>query len=157
MRTLKEVFNELGKNSEEVYFKIGKIKTVENGMSDIEMLDGTADVLEAPYQFPNNSVKITPKIGSKCLVGFLDKNNGYLVAVEEIEKVEILLEGTKVLLDKQGIVAERNGQNLGNLIDQLVMAIQNLVIDTPAGPGAVNAASKVVLNNLKTQFKQVLK
>ncbi|AOW08750.1 hypothetical protein [Flavobacterium gilvum] len=103
---------------------------------------------------------MAPKIGSEVvLMSQTGKLSGLMVMkMDAVESVaykkgafEFLIDGTtgKVTLKKGSV-------NFGKLIGNLIDTISNALIDTPSGPGAINATTKTQLNQLKTQFNSVL-
>lgn len=107
-----------------------------------------------------DSFVIVPKIGSEVvLLSQTGKLSGLMVikmdAVENIaykkEAFEFVVDGTtgKVTLKNESV-------NFGILIGNLIDTISNAIIETPNGPGAINAATQLQLEQLKTKFNLIL-
>jgi hypothetical protein len=107
-----------------------------------------------------DSFVMMPKIGSEVvLLSQTGKLSGLMVIkVDAVESItykkgafEFLVDGTtgKVTLKNESV-------NFGGLIGNLVDIISNAIIDTPNGPGAINAVTKTQLEQLKTQFNLIL-
>jgi hypothetical protein len=103
---------------------------------------------------------MTPKIGSEVvLMSQTGKLSGLMVikidAIESISykkgQFEFAVDGVtgKVTLKNSGV-------NVGTLLGNLIDTVSNAIIDTPNGPGAINAVTKTQLEQLKTQFNLIL-
>ena len=107
-----------------------------------------------------DSFVIVPKIGSEVV---LMSQTGTLaglmvIKVDAIESVlykngafEFKVDGTT-----QKVTLKNASVNFGELIENLIDTVSNSVIDTPNGPGAINAVTKTALNQIKTQFNSIL-
>jgi hypothetical protein len=103
---------------------------------------------------------MVPKIGSEVvLMSQTGKLSGLMVIkVDAIETIsykkgqfEFSIDGTT------GKVTLKNrNKNFGTLIGNLIDTVANAIIDTPSGPGAINAVTKTQLQQLKTQFNLIL-
>jgi hypothetical protein len=116
--------------------------------------------LKATITDESDSFLIIPKVNSEViLMSQTGELSGLMVlkvdAVESIQykqgDFEFIVDGTtgKVTLKK-------SGANFGNLVSDLIAAISNAIILTPAGPGQMAASTKAKLTELDTKFKTIL-
>lgn len=101
-----------------------------------------------------------PKVGSEVIcisqTGSLDSL--IVIKIDAVEKIkfkrgafEFEIDGTTGKLTLKKDVA-----NFGSLIGNLIDAVKSAVIDTPNGPGSINASTQTTLNTIKTQFNTIL-
>jgi hypothetical protein len=99
--------------------------------------------LKATTTKTDNQVLLTPMEGSAVLVGSLagDYNNLFILSADVIDTIEITC----------------NGQNLMQLISQLIQTLAKAQVITPAGNGTFDPGVISQLNMIETLFKQIFK
>jgi hypothetical protein len=99
--------------------------------------------LKATTTKTDNQVLLTPMEGSDVLVGSLagDYNNLFILSSDVIDLIEITC----------------NGQNLMQLISQLIQTLAKAQVITPAGNGTFDPGVISQLNMIETLFKQIFK
>jgi hypothetical protein len=103
---------------------------------------------------------MVPKIGSEVvLMSQTGKLSGLIVIkVDAIESISYKKGQFEFAIEEiSGKVTLKNsGVNFGSLVGNLVDTVSNAIIDTPSGPGSINAVTKLQLQQLKTQFNLIL-
>jgi len=116
--------------------------------------------LKATITGSDDGLMIIPRIGSEVIVmSQTGKLSGLMVIkVDSIDTIkykngdfEFTVDGTT-----KKVTIKNAGASVGNLIGLFIDQVSNAVIDTPNGPGSINAATKAQLTNIKTQFKSIL-
>ena len=104
-------------------------------ISDVRLLATTTDT--------GNKVLLTPFPGSNVLAGSLtgNYNNLFVIASDVIDKIEITC----------------NGQNLMQLLSQLLQTLAKAQVITPQGTGVFDPGTISQLNVIETLFKQIFK
>jgi hypothetical protein len=137
--------------------------SVENDTCTIELVTGLklSDVrLNATISEEPDTFIIVPKIGSEVIVmSQTGKLSGMIVLkMDTVEKIEYKKGDFEFTVDGTTgkLTLKKSGANLGSLIDNLITTISGAIIDTPNGPGAINAVTQTQLNSIKSQFNQLL-
>ena len=109
-----------------------------------------------------NYLLVVPKVGSMVTLGSTsgDYNDLCVVKVDEIDHIEILQNGLKILVDgNDGRVSIKNsGADLLDIFNQLVQILQQLKVFTPSGvSGTPVPDSMVQIEYFKTSFQALLK
>lgn len=138
---------------------IAKVKSVDEARSTCVLIDEDEqeifDVRLRPVLNGNKSFVLVPKVGSYVLaVRVEDDDDWMVVGCDEISKVGFYLNNVEIEF-KDKIHLQANGENFANLINDLFVAINNMVFTTPNGPttGLANAAE---FESLKQRFTQLL-
>jgi len=99
--------------------------------------------LKATTTETNNQVLLTPMIGSDALVGSFsgDYNNLFVLSADVIDRIEITC----------------NGQNLMQLLSQLLQTLSKAQVITPNGTGTFDPGTISQLNVIENLFKQIFK
>ena len=139
------------------------VVSIENDTCTVRLISNLvlSDIrLKATITDESDSFLIIPKVNSEVvLMSQTGELSGLMVlkvnAVESIQykqgDFEFIVDGTtgKVTLKK-------SGANFGNLFSDLIAAISNAIILTPAGPGKMAASTIAKLTELDTKFKTIL-
>jgi len=90
-----------------------------------------------------NKVLLTPAEGSDVLVGSFsgDFSNLFVLSADEVENIEITC----------------NGQNVMQLLSQLIQTLAKAQVITPLGNGTFDPGVISQLNMIETSFKQIFK
>ncbi|MEO0337580.1 MAG: hypothetical protein AAF242_00040 [Bacteroidota bacterium] len=99
-----------------------------------------------------------PKIHSSVLVGNigLSETALFLVAANEIDKCVIDLVGTKIVVDQDGLIVERNGISIKNVLLNLIAAIEKLTVNAAGAPSSV-PINISEFTALRTPINQIFK
>lgn len=156
---IRKRFQEMAKDHGPAVSNIAKVKSVDeqNGSCVLTDEDGQEifDVRLRPVLNGNKSFILVPKVGSYVLaVRVEDDDDWMVVGCDEITKVGFYLNDVEIEF-KDKIHMKANGENLASLIDDLFVAINNMVFTTPDGPttSLVNAPE---FSALKQRFNQLL-
>lgn len=104
LNRIKELMHE----GDELYFKLCRVTSIdyEKRLVDVEPIDSGSKILDVRLtasanteQSDNDFICAFPKKGSVVAVGFLDSNEALVILSSEIEKVEIKLGATHLLID----------------------------------------------------------
>ncbi|MFK7099470.1 hypothetical protein V3471_00545 [Flavobacterium oreochromis] len=141
---------------------IGTVESVKENTCTVKR-EGRADLvdvrLSALEQKAKSFIQIVPKVSSQVIVLEIENqpSETLIVGYSEIERVEMKV-GSILLQIKNDKVEVSDGQNsLGSLIDDLLITINDLKITTPNGIGTVSPDSKLLIEELKEKFKNLLK
>jgi hypothetical protein len=156
---IREAFKKMAKDHGPAVSNIAKVKSVDeqNATCILSDEDGQEifDVRLRPVLNGNKSFILVPKVGSYVLaVRVEDDDDWMVVGCDEITKVGFYLTDVEIEF-KDKIHMKANGENLASLIDDLFVAINNMVFTTPDGPttSLVNASE---FTALKQRFNQLL-
>ncbi len=111
------------------------IKIDELSISDVRLKATTAK--------NDNTVLLTPAVGSDVLVGSLsgDLSNLFVVSSDVIENIEITCQG----------------QNLMSLLSQMLQALQRATVIVPQGSGTFDPGTIATLTQVEQQLKMIFK
>lgn len=140
-----------------------EVVSVENNTCTVKLVSDLVltDVrLCATVNENQDSFVIMPKIGSEVV---LMSQTGTLaglmvIKVDTVESIIYKNAGFEFKVDgaTKKVTLKNQSENLGQLVGELIDTISNSVIDTPNGPGAINAVTKTALNQIKTRFNSIL-
>lgn len=121
-------------NKEMFYSQIGKAVNVDatKRTCDFEPISDIANRQGIRLQSVISEDKgfvLIPKEGSDIIVTFLNKSTGFVSLTSEIEKIHF----------------EAGGEDLKEILNDLIKEIKNAIILTPAGTGTVAEPTKVLL------------
>ena len=138
---------------------IAQVKSVDEIKATCVLIDEDGqeifDVRLRPVLNDNKSFILVPKVGSYVLaIRVEDDDDWMVVGCDEITKVGFYLNDVEIEF-KDKIRMKANGQNLAKLIDDLFVAINNMVFTTANGPttSLVNTAE---FTAIKQRFTQLL-
>lgn len=140
-----------------------EVVSVENNTCTVKLVSELVltDVrLCATVNENQDSFVIIPKIGSEVV---LMSQTGTLaglmvIKVDTVESIIYKNAGFEFKVDgaSKKVTLKNQSENLGQLLGELIDTISNSVIDTPNGPGAINAVTKTALNQVKARFNSIL-
>ncbi|HHT9079463.1 hypothetical protein [Flavobacterium psychrophilum] len=158
----------LSETSDEVYAKVCEvleINEVEKTV-DVKPIDGTAEIFDVRLQAESETggLVLFPKKGSNVLVVFINKNSAAVVNTSEIEKIDLVIEGVELKIDKEGFLLKKENETLKRLMSDLLKAIKQMKFTVATtGTAAAQTGSTLVMTNLaqfidvETRFNQFLK
>jgi exosome complex RNA-binding protein Csl4 len=127
----------LTKTSDEVYAKVCEVLEIDQDEKTINVkpVDDTAEIYNVRLQAESESggLVLFPKVGSMVLVVFINKNNAAVVNTSEIEKLDLVIEGVNLQIDKDGFLLKKENETLKKLMVDLIMAIKALKFTTNTG------------------------
>lgn len=156
---IREALERMAKNHGPAVSNIALVKSVDEAKAVCVLADEDGqeifDVRLRPVLNGNKSIIMVPKVGTYVLaVRVEDDDDWMVVGCDEITKFGIYLNGVEIEF-KDKIKMNANGESLAKLIDDLFVAINNMVFTTSNGPttGLVNAAE---FTQLKQRFTNLL-
>lgn len=133
----------------------GRVYELNGDTCKVKSLTGTRDYLRCSLTSKvENSMevlKVTPKIGSVVTVGILKDNAEVLLQTSEVEAVEYTTGTTRLLINKQGYILERDGENLSKCLSDLIDEINKIVIIYG------NDINRPSMNAIKKRIQTILK
>lgn len=98
-----------------------------------------------------------PARGSEILIGNVDNGTQWCVLmVSEISSIRSEINNAVFEIDGEKFQLSNEGENLGQLIDELFTAICNMVFTTNVGP-TISLVNQPDFINLQSRFKELLK
>lgn len=161
--TLAEKIKELAKESGEIYSIVGAVKGVDDAerTCEVEPINGDATIYRVKLQGNqngDNGLVVFPKTDSQVIVTFLNDTTGYVAMTTEIDRIELVIGNQNLLLDKDGLQFNGEGQNLLSLISELITILKNFQLSTNVGATiAVMPHISAQLAALETKFGKILK
>lgn len=162
------------KTSDEVYAKVCEVLEIDQDEKTVNVkpVDDTAEIYNVRLQAESETggLVLFPKVGSKVLVVFINKNNAAVVNTSEIEKLELVIENSELQIDKdkflfkreqvqlevdqEGFLLKKENETLKKLMADLITAIKALKFTTNNGPtiNLINIADFIALENRFNQF-----
>lgn len=157
---IRDGLKEMAKAHGPTVSNIAKVKSVNESAATCELEDEDGqlifDVRLRPVLNGKKSFIQIPKVGSFVLaVRIEDDEDWMVIGCDEVTKV-VWYVGTTIVEFSDKVHIESHGENMANLMDDLFVAINNMVFTTPNGPttGLVNMAQ---FTALKMRFKKLLK
>lgn len=141
---LKRQIRLIATNSKEIFFHATIVSIQDNTCTvDVDGLIINDVRLQPTTTLTNDRLLVIPAIGSDVLIGSVsgDYNNLVVLSVNEADKIEYT----------------SNGQNLMQLISNLIQTLANATVITPLGNGTFDPAVITQLNNIEMSFKQLFK
>lgn len=81
----------------------------------------------------NDSFTLIPQVGSTVIVFFSQKNDAYVGMFSQVEKVISRTIGGTLIKQDSGITIKNSAESLKEILSDLVSAIENITVTTPAG------------------------
>lgn len=133
----------------------GRVYELNGDTCKVKSLTGTRDYLccslTSKVENSMEVLKVTPKIGSVVTVGILKDNAEVLLQTSEVEAVEYTTGTTRLLINKQGYILERDGENLSKCLSDLIDEINKIVIIYG------NDINRPSMNAIKKRIQTILK
>lgn len=140
----------------------GVVQSVDNETCSVELVGGlvVSDVrLKATVSDGDKKLLLTPKIGSTVLMlsSDLTVSNLTVIAIDEVEKIEILTDSLSIVVDDK-VSIKNDSANLMDVFSDLFALLRTFQVTTPIGPsGAVLSPTiqkiDAVEKDIKTLFK----
>lgn len=144
--TVKDAIKKLSLAGEELYSIQATVKSVDINARTcvVSPVDGSADIrnclLQGAYGGKRGFV-LVPRKDSRVIVTFLSSHQAYIALTSDIEQIQ--LTGT--------------GESLNKLLIDLIAAIEQLTLSTPAGPsGTPLPPTMQALSNLKQRINNFI-
>jgi hypothetical protein len=138
MANLREIIREAAASGDQPYAKVCRVTSVGEGVVDLEPVDGSAPIYDAPL-LPGgegDGLLLTPKQDSYVTVVFTGKHTAMAVGVGELSSVRYK-EG-ELLVDLDGTTGKVSIANGATSLRQLLLdlkgIIEQLKVATPSGP-----------------------
>lgn len=156
---IRQGLKEMAKKVGPAVSNIAKVKSVDEEAATCVLIDEDGqeifEVRLRPVLNGNKSFILVPKVGTYVLaVRVEDDDDWMVVGYDEITKVGLYLNTVEIEF-KDKIHMKANGENLATLVNDLFVAINNMVFTTPNGSttGLVNATE---FEGIKERFTKLL-
>lgn len=103
------------------------------------------------------SVNVKPKIGSSCLIGFINNSETlpFLIMADEVEEIDIKSDECQFKVN-DGFLLKKQNETLKALMVDLLSAIEAMRFTTRSGP-TIKLLNKQQFTDIKDRFKVFLK
>jgi hypothetical protein len=146
--TLRDIFDKIFAEKGLQGSVICKVLSVQGDIVEVEPLDGTASFSARLQADEVAGLKLTPADNSIVIVAFSNKNNvPYVALFSRIKKAEMIVQ--------EKIKIANQTASLGSLLQNLISAIEDLTVPTPAGPSGV-PVNILQFTAIKTQLQNLL-
>lgn len=130
----------------------GRVYELNGDTCKVKSLTGARNYLRcsitSKVENENEFLKVIPKVGSVVTVGILKDNATIILQTSEVEVIEYNTETTRMHIDKQGYILEKDGENIGNCLGDLIDEINKIVIIY--GNDINRAAMKAIKKRIQT-------
>lgn len=164
MGDIQESIQTLARTGNEIYARVCEVLTIDTAARtiDVKPLDNAAEIYGVPLQADTQGEGLVsfPKKGSRVLVVFTGKHTAVVCNVSLVDRLLYSQDGLFFELDsEQGMIKMGNDStSLLQLFSDLKSLIQNLKVNTPAGPSTgLLPDSMQALERLETDFKTLFK
>jgi|SRR5690242_8697103 len=157
---MQDLLQQLVLEGHELYSKVCTVDAVDGMACDVSPVDGSAPVLDVRLtaDFDNdNKYVLVPKVGSKVVVSWFNKDVGFVSMVNEISEILYMNDATVFRVDDKMLL--KNGdENLLQLMQDLVQAMIDEKHMTNVGPTVSLTPDSVTrYEGIKTRFETLLK
>lgn len=104
-----------------------------------------------------SGLKIEPKVGSAVMVAQVGKspNRNICIGFSELAKATIETATAKITVAPEGFKMEHAGQDLGQILGEIIDQIKLITVTTPAGPSVAPVLNAAAFDLLKTRLGQI--
>lgn len=158
-KNIKEIIKDLSGNNTTLLSKVCEVISVNTSDKTcvLKPLDGTAEI---PHVFlcsdENTSVFFEPKVKSLVCVVFITKTSGVVVSWSELKQFNIKIEDSEFIINKDGFLISRSGQNLKDVLNEFIDNVKNAMVLTSMGPATIAEPTKLLFEQSKTKINQIL-
>lgn len=157
---MKEIIQRLAKTGDELYAKICEVLSVDadEKTADLKPLDGSATIDDAYLMVDDEKggVFVEPKVGSLVAVVFVNKEIAVVVGTSEIKQFRVATDAVVFQIDKEGFLLKKENETLKLLMNDLLVAIQEMKFTTNTG-STIQLVNINDFISIQDRFKQFLK
>ena len=163
-KELQDAFRKLAKRDVDTF--VATVVSVNKTKGTCTVNDEQIDYFDVKLQSVsgtgNKGLILFPKVESSVLVSPIneDLHHLYIEAFSELESFEMVVEGCKMQIDKDGFLLKKENETLKSLMLDLLQAIKQMsfIVTTPVGPGATSVLNNTaVFTLIENRFKTFLK
>ena len=154
---LKQTLSELQKNNtptQTVWVEVKEVDWEEKTMTAL----GIADDLEYyDVLLGLGSVDVKPKVGSNCLIGFINNSETlpFLIMADEVEEIDVNVDNCQFKIN-DGFLLKKQNETLAKLMSDLLKEIQKMKFTTNTG-STIKLVNKPQFLAIENRFKDFLK
>jgi hypothetical protein len=151
LSTLKELIQQLAHNGDEKYSIVGKVKSVDGLVCDVEPINGDADILDVRLVADETEklFVLIPKVDSIVVVSFITKEVAFISMVSEVSEVKYKIGTSFYSVTSDGHLIQRGDDTLKQVIQLVIEAVQQIVVLQGNNPDQVKLTQALnKLNNL---------
>ena len=103
------------------------------------------------------SVDVKPKVGSNCLIGFINNSETlpFLIMADEVEEIDVNVDKCQFNIN-DGFLLKKQNETLAKLMSDLLKEIQKMKFTTNTG-STIKLVNKLQFENIENRFKDFLK
>ncbi len=103
------------------------------------------------------SVDVKPKVGSNCLIGFINNSETlpFLIMADEVEEIDVNVDKCQFNIN-DGFLLKKQNETLAKLMSDLLKEIQKMKFTTNTG-STIKLVNKAQFLNIENRFKDFLK
>lgn len=103
------------------------------------------------------SVDVKPKVGSNCLIGFINNSETlpFLIMADEVEEIDVKSEHCQLKVN-DGFLLKKQNETLAKLMSDLLKEIQKMKFTTNTG-STIKLVNKPQFLSIENRFKDFLK
>lgn len=154
---LKQTLSELQKNNTPTQTVWVEVKEVDWEAKTMTVLGIDDDLEYYDVLLGLGSVDIKPKVGSNCLIGFINNSETlpFLIMADEVEEIDIKSEQCQFKIN-DGFLLKKENETLKKLMVDLLQEIQKMKFTTNTG-STIKLVNKPQFLNIEKRFKDFLK
>ena len=154
---LKQTLSELQKNNTQTQTVWVEVKEVDWDEKTMVAL-GIDDELEYyDVLLGLGSVDVKPKVGSNCLIGFINNSETlpFLIMADEVEEIDVKSEHCQLKVN-DGFLLKKQNETLKKLMVDLLQEIQKMKFTTNTG-STIKLVNQPEFLSIENRFKDFLK
>lgn len=103
------------------------------------------------------SVDVKPKVGSNCLIGFINNSETlpFLIMADEVEEIDVKSEHCQLKVN-DGFLLKKQNETLAKLMSDLLKEIQKMKFTTNTG-STIKLVNQPEFLSIENRFKDFLK
>ena len=103
------------------------------------------------------SVDVKPKVGSNCLIGFINNSETlpFLIMADEVEEIDVNVDKCQFNIN-DGFILKKQNETLAKLMSDLLKEIQKMKFTTNTG-STILLVNKTQFLSIENRFKDFLK
>lgn len=141
-------------NGQKATLIVGRVTAVNQGnrSCSVQPEDDSPEYSEVALQAEfagSKGIVEFPAVGSQVLMVVVPGYRSFVISSAEVDAIEIV--------STEPVLLMGGNESLFNLVSDTLSQVSNLIIDTPAGPGAVNAASKTQIDLIQQRLSKAFK
>jgi len=154
---LKQTLSELQKNNTPTQRVWVEVKEVDWEAKTMTALGIDDDLEYYDVLLGLGSVDVKPKVGSNCLIGFINNSETlpFLIMADEVEEIDVKSEHCQLKVN-DGFLLKKQNETLAKLMSYLLKEIQKMKFTTNTG-STIKLVNQPQFLSIENRFKDFLK